>query len=79
MNGTFWQDIVDNDYAVPAGYSLAALTSELLTQLGSTEQAFREKLVYPILDAWISRGYYSVDDLSNIAMRLSHNLTKGLG
>jgi hypothetical protein len=79
MDRTFWQSIVDNDYAVPTGYSLATLTSELLMQLGSTERVFREELVYPILDGWISRGYYSVADLSNMAIQLSHNLTKGLG
>jgi hypothetical protein len=79
MDRMFWQNITDNDYAVPAGYSLAALTSELLTQLGSTERAFREELVYPILDAWICRGYYSADDPGKMAVQLSHNLTKGLG
>lgn len=79
MDRTFWQSIADNDYAVPAGYSLEVLTTELLTQLGSTEQALREELVYPILDAWISRGYYSVDDLNNMAIQLSSNLTNGLG
>ncbi|GHO92232.1 hypothetical protein KSF_022800 [Reticulibacter mediterranei] len=79
MDRMFWQSIADNDYAVPTGYSLAVLTSELLIQLGSIERAFREELVYPILDAWISRGYYASNDLSNMAMQLSHNLTKGLG
>jgi hypothetical protein len=79
MDRTFWQDIVDNDYAIPTGYLLAVLTTELLMQLGSTELAFREQLVYPILDAWISRGYYAIDDISKMTMQLSHNLTKGLG
>jgi len=79
MDRTFWQDIVGNDYAVPSGYSLAALTTELLTQLGLTEQAFREELVYSILDAWICRGYYTTDDLCKMAIQLSRNLTKGLG
>jgi hypothetical protein len=79
MDRTFWQNIVANDYALPAGYSLASLTSELLMQLGSTKRVFREELVYPILDAWICRGYYPTDDLCKMAMQLSHNLTKGLG
>jgi len=79
MDRTFWQNIVANDYALPAEYSLASLTAELLIQLGATERVFREELAYPILDAWICRGYYPADDLYKMAMQLSHNLTKGLG
>lgn len=79
MDKTFWQSIVNNDYALPVDQQISMTTAELLANLGSTDYVLREELTYPILDAWIGRGYYSSADLWDMAMQLSHNLTRGIG
>jgi hypothetical protein len=79
MDKAFWQSIVNNDYALPVDQSLSMLTTELLTNLGSTDYVLRDEFAYPILDTWIDRGYYSSADLWNMAMQLSHNLMRGAG
>lgn len=79
MDKTFWQSIMDNEYAVPMGYSVAALTAELLSYLGSPDPELRERPAYAILDAWIHRGYYSHAELWAMATQLLHHLTIGLG
>src|SRR5690349_9106550 len=79
MDKTFWQNIIDNDYAVPPGHPITALTPELLSLLGSPNPDLREGPAYAILDAWIHRGNYSHTDLWNMATQLLHNLTVGLG
>jgi hypothetical protein len=36
MDKAFWQNIIDNEYAVPIGYSVATLTSELREEIAYT-------------------------------------------
>ena len=36
LEQAFWRSIVGANYAVPGDYAVAALTTELLTKLGST-------------------------------------------
>lgn len=79
MDKTFWQRIISNENAVPIGYTVAALTPELLSYLGSPDPELRDETAYTILDAWINRGYYSHADLWEIAIALLNNLTIGLG
>ncbi|MEO8954461.1 MAG: DUF2785 domain-containing protein [Ktedonobacteraceae bacterium] len=79
MDKMFWQSIIDNEYAIPPEASVAALTPELLSYLGSVDPELREETTYAILDAWIHRGYYSHAELWKIATRLLHHLTIGLG
>jgi hypothetical protein len=79
MDKTFWQSIMDNDYAVPVGYSVAALTAELISYLGSPDPELREGPAYAILDTWIHRDSYSHEDLWEMVTQLLHNLTIGLG
>jgi hypothetical protein len=79
MDKTFWQSIIGNDYVVPIGYSVAVLTPELLSYLGSPSSELREEIAYALLDAWIHRDYYSHAELWEIAIHLLHNLTIGLG
>lgn len=79
MNKAFWQSIMDSNYVVPTGYSVAALTLELLSYLGSPDPELREGPAYSILDAWIQREYYSPADLWEMAIKLLHNLSRGLG
>lgn len=79
MDKTFWQSIIDNEYAVPVGYSVSTLTPELLSYLGSPDPELREGSAYAILDAWIHGNYYSHTELWEMAVQLLHNLTIGLG
>ena len=48
MDKAFWQSIVDSDFAVPAGHTVADLTPELLTFLGSTDIEVRDPFGYTI-------------------------------
>ncbi len=79
MDKTLWRNIIANDYVLPEQQSLADLTSTLLSYLGSTDPELRESIAYPILEKWIDRAYYSCIDLWNMAGRLLHNFTIGLG
>lgn len=79
MDKAFWRSIVNANYAAPSGYSVATLTTELLTKLGSTDPVWRDELAYPILEQWIHRGYYSPDELRELAATMLANLRAGLG
>lgn len=79
MDKTFWQSIIDNEYAIPVGFSVQALTSEFLSYVRSVDPELREGPAYAILDAWIHRDYYSHPDSWKMATQLLHFLTIGLG
>lgn len=79
MEKAFWQGIIDADYAMPAEHSLSDLTSELLALLGSTDAHLRDGIAYPILERWISRDLYTVNELRAMARQLGANLKRGLG
>jgi hypothetical protein len=79
MDKAFWQSITDNEYAIPPDSSVQALTSELLSYLGSVDPELREGPAYIILDAWIHRDYYSHTELWKMATQLLQHLTIGLG
>ncbi len=70
---------MEANYAVSGDYAVATLTTELLTKLGSTDPVWRDELAYPILEQWIHRGYYSTDDLRELAADMLANLRAGLG
>ena len=59
MDKASWQRIIANDYALPSQPSLAQLTNQLLSYLGSTNAELRESIAYPILEQWIDRVYYT--------------------
>jgi len=79
LEKAFWQGIIDADYAVPSEHTLADLTSELLSFLGSTDPQLRDGVAYPILEAWISRDLYTTAELRAMAKQLGENLKHGLG
>lgn len=79
MDKAFWRSIVNANYAAPASYSVATLTTELLTKLGSTDPVWRDELAYPILEHWIHRGYYSASELRELAAAMLANLRIGIG
>ncbi|GCE09105.1 DUF2785 domain-containing protein [Dictyobacter aurantiacus] len=78
MDKAFWHNIIEDEYAVPSPYSIATLTPELLSYLGSTDSELREELAYMILCEWIGRGNYSYPDIQKMATQLLYNLTIGL-
>lgn len=75
----FWRRIVASDYSVPQDESVRALTSELLTYLGSPDPELRDEFTLPILGFWMHRGLYSPEELRTMIDRLTKNLRKGLG
>jgi hypothetical protein len=80
MDKIFWQGIVESDFKVPEGYTVAELTPELLSFLGSTDIAVRDPFGYTILTAWIVRErYYTPDELRAMLDELLANLNKGIG
>lgn len=79
MDIELWRSIMDNDFAVPAGCSVSAITAELLNHLGSLDADLREGPVYLILESWIQRGCYDRAALTKMATMLLHNLAIGLG
>ncbi len=80
MDKAFWQSIVDSDFAVPAGHTVADLTPELLTFLGSTDIEVRDPFGYTIFAHWLIRdGRYSPDEMRDLRDKLLANLNVGLG
>jgi hypothetical protein len=76
---TFWQAIVDADYAVPEGHTAITLTDEMLGYLGSTDEDLRDTFGYTIIAVWTMRGVYSADDLRHIMNHLLPNLKVDIG
>jgi hypothetical protein len=78
MDKQFWFSIRENDYAIPAGYSVLPLTEELFSYLGATDQVLRthaEQAFY----RWIEQDLYSLQDVRGLIPRLLANLQTGLG
>ncbi len=76
---SFWRRIPAMDYALPEGESLAGLTEELLTYLGSPDPELRDEFTLPILGFWVHRGMYSPAELRAMIGQLTENLRDGLG
>ena len=76
----FWQAIIEADYAVPAGSTVAALTAELLAALGATDPVLRDQVALSILADWLAKpGYYTHAELRAIAAHMGENLRVGIG
>lgn len=79
MQKSYWQSIIDNDFALPGDKTLRELTPELLVALGSTDPELRDSMAYPILANWIDNGHYSPDQLRQILAQMQKNLSSNLG
>jgi len=75
----FWNAIRANDYAVPDGSDIWALTEELLGYLGNPDPDLRDGLAYTLIAVWTMRGTLTADQLRAITQKLLPNLTEGLG
>ena len=80
MNNPFWRSIVDHDFAVPEGHTVAELTPELLRFLGSTDIDVRDPFGYTILAHWLVRdARYTPDEMGDLRGKLLANLEVGIG
>ena len=75
----FWQELIKNDGAIPAGETLDELTNELLNFMRSPDPVLRDTFGYQLLTHWILSGQYSEDDLRGFMQRWLSDLNKGLG
>lgn len=79
MDKQFWLSIKENDFTLPAGYPVPALTEDLCATIGSTDPELRDALGLEIFYHWLKQGIYSRDDLRDLSARLMRNLQQGIG
>lgn len=80
MDKSFWNAIVENDYAIPEGHTVQELTPELLSFLASSDIDVRDPFGYMIYAHWMVRDkHYSPEDIRKTRDQLLSNLDKGLG
>lgn len=79
MEKQFWYDIRENKYAVPEGCSVAELTEELLSYIGSLDPELRDNIGYETFANWLDKGLYSPEQIRGYVIRLIINLQNGLG
>jgi len=78
MSGSYWKQVVEDDFGVPSDRPLDDLTAELTRMLGSTDPQLRDGTAYPALATWTDRGVYD-DLLSGLGDGMAAGLTVGLG
>lgn len=78
MDKQFWLSIKENNYAIPAEYSVLPLTEELFSYLGVTDQVLRT-IAEQAFNQWIEQNLYSLQDVRGLIPRLLANLQTGLG
>jgi hypothetical protein len=76
----FWQSVVQNGYAPPAGASADELASELSHFLPSPDPELRDEFAYSILENWIyQKRIVSPPKLRALAVEWTVNLRQGIG
>src|SRR5688572_713429 len=79
MDKQFWFDIRDNKYAIPEGYSIAELTEELFSYIGSLDPELRDAVAYETFANWLDKDKYTLEQIRPYIPRLVINLQEGLG
>lgn len=79
MDKEFWAEIAKNDYKIPEGYTLEALTQTLFSYLGSTDPELRDDIAYGVYANWLKRDMFTRDEVRMHADELLSNLDKGIG
>ncbi len=79
MEKKFWFDIRENKYAVPEGHSLAELTEELFSYIGSLDPELRDAISYETFANWLDQDKYTLEQIRPYIPRLAINLQHGLG
>ena len=78
MSASYWRQVQEADFRVPADRPLDDLTAELTRMLGSNDPVVRDGTAYPALATWTSRGVYD-DLLSGLGDGMAAGLAVGLG
>lgn len=78
MDKVFWQAIKTNKYAIPMGYSVDELSSELFTYIGNTDPELRDDIGYMIYAHWLSMGMFHQDVITDHISILTANLEMGI-
>ena len=78
MSTSYWRQVQEADFEVPADRPLDDLTAELTRMLGSNDPVVRDGTAYPALATWTSRGVYD-DLLSGLGDGMAAGLAVGLG
>jgi len=77
---SFWREIVNNRYALPAGEAAYPLARELSAALASPDPELRDGLAYEILARWIADPQrFSPEELRSLAEEWGRNLGAGIG
>lgn len=79
MDKTFWTTLAQNDYQIPAGYSLAELRQVIFSYLGNPDPELRDDIAYMIYANWLKRGMFSKEEVWGHVNELLENLKQGLG
>jgi hypothetical protein len=79
MDKEFWAGLHKNKCEIPAGHTLAELTSELFSYLGSTDPELRDDIGYTVFANWLKQERYSVGEIHGYVKELLANLDNGIG
>ena len=79
MEKTFWQGIINNDFALPGGYAIESLTDELMGYFASTDPLLRDEFGYGILVNWMEKGFIGPELLRGMIPTMLANLKVGIG
>ena len=79
MDKEFWTEISKNKFGIPAGNTLAELTRELFSYLGSTDPELRDDIGYTVFANWLKQERYSVEEIRGYIKELLANLHVGIG
>lgn len=75
----FWKAIAGNKYALPIGYTVNDFTAELMDYLDNPDPELRDEIGVETLTNWIIAGHYTPEQLRDLSVQLTTNLTRGLG
>jgi len=79
MDKEFWTEISKNEFEIPAGNTLAELTRELFSYLGSTDPELRDDIGYTVFANWLKQEQYYAEDIRGYIKELLANLHVGIG
>jgi hypothetical protein len=79
MDKEFWVELYKNKCEIPEGHTLAELTNELFSYLGSTDPELRDEIGYTVFANWLKQERYSTEELRGYIKELLANLHIGIG
>jgi Protein of unknown function (DUF2785) len=79
MDKEFWIELSKSKYEIPQGLTLAELTRELFSYLGSTDPQLRDDIGYTVFANWLKQERYSAEELHGRVQELLANLDSGIG